>query len=89
MDKKLKRILIAALLICVVAIGLITILITINARNQNAKLNDLQNQIIQKDSVIKELNVRVIQRTKQHNKKQNDYQIKIDSMLNELNIKLK
>lgn len=85
MDKKLKRILIAALLICVVVI----ISITINARTQNAKLNDLQNQIIQKDSVIKELNVRVIQRTKQHNKKQNDYQIKIDSMLNELNIKLK
>lgn len=81
MNNKLKNVLIAALSICVIVIAN-------SARNQNKELNDLKNQIIQKDSVIKKMNIRVIERTKEHRNTQKDYQNKIDSMLNELNINI-
>ena len=85
MNNKLKNVLIAALLIFVIVI----IVIANSVRNQNKELNDLENQIIQKDSVIKKMNIRVIERTKEHRTTQKDYQNKIDSMLNELNINIK
>jgi len=85
MNNNLKKLMVAALLICVIVI----IVIANSARNQNIKLNDLEYQIIQKDSVINEMNSRVQDRTKQHETKQKDYQNQIDSMLNELNIIIK